>query len=271
MKRRILRKSNVLREGYMDGLRKAANEIGRILLTEDPMITSDMHQTYKTNSQKQSDWYRTKEDVIQFFADYSDIVSDKVFDIIYDVMKDPSGHDVEIVYNQYPNSSRAGFKCYFKVDGYDLLLVTTESDTLTILTSPMSAKKYLSTPEGKAVFQKLKKDFEGYIEVDKVKNNVFLKTLINVLYNAKWDNSEETCDLISEFISELKYHKAAKELNDEDFKKFANEKHFNYGEDDIFVELIITGENGLLKLEDWEDVFNDLTDEVMGYSLADYR
>lgn len=65
MKRRILRKSNVLREGYMDGLRKAANEIGRILLTEDPMITSDMHQTYKTNSRKQSEWYRKRSDIEQ--------------------------------------------------------------------------------------------------------------------------------------------------------------------------------------------------------------
>lgn len=272
MKKRILRKSKVLREGYMDGLRKAANEIGRILLTEDPMITSDMHQTYKTNSQKQSEWYNKRNEIEQFVCDYTDIVSEKVFDIIYNVMKDPSGHDVEIVYNQYPYSRHAGFKCYFKVDGYDLLLVSIEPDTQTILTSPMSAKKYLSTPEGKAVFQELKKDFEGYVDVDKVKNSVFGKTLVNVLYNAKCDNDEETCDIISEFISELKYHNAAKQLSDEEFKKFAKEKHFNYGESgDDFVEFLVTGENSLLKIKDWEDAYNDLTDEVMGYSLADYR
>lgn len=89
----------------------------------------------------------------KFVCDYTDVVSEKVFDIIYDVMKDPSGHDVEIVYNQYPYSGHTGFKCYFKVDGYDLLLVNMESDTQTILTSPMSAKKYLSTLKARRCFR----------------------------------------------------------------------------------------------------------------------
>lgn len=46
MKKRIHKKSEVLREGYANGLRKAARIIESMILNEDPMITPEMEANY---------------------------------------------------------------------------------------------------------------------------------------------------------------------------------------------------------------------------------
>lgn len=46
MKKRIQKKGEVLREGYVQGLKKAARIIESMILNEDPMITPEMEAKY---------------------------------------------------------------------------------------------------------------------------------------------------------------------------------------------------------------------------------
>lgn len=116
----MLKKSEVLKEGYIKGLQKAASEIERALLMERPMITQEMLDDGESKKKKKKKWETTKVKLEELLFKAGEDLKLAMVEKLNEVVKNPVGHDVMIYTDEHDDSPETfiaeldGYCAYFK-------------------------------------------------------------------------------------------------------------------------------------------------------------